>query len=332
VKIDVNLDMLTISPNGQYIAYNSGNDFIEMYDISGKIIRLVARLQHQRVGDIAFSPCGSKIASCSDDQQVGEVILWDLKDIENITKEILLSNIECGRIFFSADGENISVTDSQGDHSSSNTFRDRIVTLLNINTKAIKKLSPYYYYKTQIFPDKSSLIKRETYDHENRRYTTTIVDKNGEERAIFSEHTHAPSINKNYILACHEGRGKLFDHTMNCITQFSYGNPQNKIIRFKLYKEDSIKENVIYGRLSWSTGRKTDEAFYWQIPTETTMETVKSINKSLTTQQLLCLEAICSQKRFPKQHLLLKGDIRKSFLSFNAAKQEFLKTQLLVIY
>lgn len=326
-EIAGNFSNFEISPDAHYVAVcHSGHNTIEVYDITQmNNIHIVATVKHMHMRDFIFSPCGSKLISWSNrNQDKDKIILWNLKDIQNVTATTVFSNIECTQVIFNADSEYICVIDSKEDtyEGTTNTIHNGSGIILN-SSNPREKVELSFWNTAHVFSEDSDLIMCKNDSYIPRRTTTRIFTKTGQiELPKGIEHCSC-SLNKEYILAQDRSGVYLFDHSMKCIMQLICAS-----IGMELKLD---KENAIIGE-KYDDRSQTKNIYYWPLPDKKSMQIWESITREMTTAQLKFLELLGTESRGLKTHLILRENTipAKIFQTFKPEQQTFLKKQFFI--
>jgi WD40 repeat protein len=109
-----NISQLCYTPDGRYVITSSWNNAPKLMDVStGTIIRTFYGLS-KGASVLAVSPDGTKLAACTDGDEYGHTIVWEIQTGE-LLKTIDASNLEreIASLSFSADGKSLMIQEDQ---------------------------------------------------------------------------------------------------------------------------------------------------------------------------------------------------------------------------
>ncbi len=308
--LDGNFCKYAISPNGQYIAFCSCSEIntIQVYDITDlDSMKSVANLDYINMDEFVFSPDGSKLIVWA--KGVGEVIMWDLTDINKPTSKSL-ATMHCINVIFNSDNKHVCILNAR--HTSG--------IVLNINNPEQMKEMPVWN-QVNIFPEHSDVILYQYCTKQGKQ--VKLFAKTGQllefPQRLYVDNVYNGDANEQYVLTQHVNNTVyLFDHSPDLMA--SWYSSQC------LTLERGI-DNAITGERFGEKGQQVTP--YWQLPEKEEIQQLQAINNNLTTGQYAFLQAVRFYKRERKEPLMIKDEfLSKTFTMFEPCDRSFLKKQL----
>jgi hypothetical protein len=309
-----------ISPDGRYVAVRlMMRNAIDIYR-TDNTDDPIARMHYDNdLCDFIFSPDGSKIVSYGNEK----IIVWDLENIESITSKEFQPAIRCKAIVFNEDSEHMCIINSSRSYNYSNNKFDEVQAVAILNIKSGKKIKTVHSYGATsgfIFPDKSDVVML----NDTKKGTTILLHKKGKIFGLPQAYEgNRYEINGNYVLVSKENNAYIFDHRMNFLGKIcSYPDP--------IFSLEPRTQNAIIAKDDgWND---TEKSLYFPIAKKSTIAQLKKISETITVQQFVILEWICSQERAHQEILVLDNkDIQEIFKSFTLEHQKFLQEKLFLV-